>query len=94
LTGVLRDVLAAPAGAWPADVQPSDPQPRRATGETIRAARTTLGWTQADLATRMRKSRSAVAQWELGHAHPTAASLNELAALLGLQASDLLPPIT
>ncbi|MDR0480833.1 MAG: helix-turn-helix domain-containing protein [Gallionellaceae bacterium] len=52
--------------------------------ERIKKARTTLGWSQAELARRMYVSQPSVADWESGRKAPHTKNLVRLAVLLGV----------
>lgn len=52
-------------------------------GEKIRKAREDMGWTQSDLAKRLKKSREAVAGWEKNKHKPSAFELDAIAELTG-----------
>lgn len=58
-------------------------------GETLRRLREDAGMTQEDVANRLGISGQAVGAWENGRARPRLSKLNELARLLGVDASDL-----
>lgn len=65
---------------------------RRAVRERIRAARVARGWTQADLASRVRRSHTTVSHWETG-ARPTGLDdLDDLAEAFGLDPWSLIIP--
>lgn len=58
-------------------------------GVTLRRLREERGLTQEDVANRLGISGQAVGAWENGRARPRLSKLNELARLLGVDASDL-----
>ncbi len=58
--------------------------PARQPKKTIRQLRQERGWSQADVAGRLRLTTSTVANWESGHRVPTAHNLQRLAALFGV----------
>ena len=53
-------------------------------GARIRTAREEQGWTQDQLAAAVGVSRSAVAQWETGHAGQVTTNLTRVASTLGV----------
>jgi transcriptional regulator with XRE-family HTH domain len=53
-------------------------------GQRIRAARDSKGWTQATLADKVGVHRVTVAQWERGAKQPEKRSLVALSAILGV----------
>jgi len=57
----------------------------------IREARAVLGWTQRDLAARIKVSPAAVAQWETGQTMPSIANRADLSRLLRIPFIDLVP---
>lgn len=58
-------------------------------GETLRRLREDAGMTQEDVANRLGISGQAVGAWENGRSRPRLEKLNQLARLLGVDASDL-----
>jgi transcriptional regulator with XRE-family HTH domain len=64
--------------------------PDETVGARIRAARAVRGMTQADLATEVGVSRSAVAQWETERSGQVRGNLSRIAAVLGVSVSHLL----
>jgi transcriptional regulator with XRE-family HTH domain len=71
------------------DPDPSDTSP--ALAPRLRQLRQKRGLTQAQLATAVGVSRSAVAQWESGRAGQASLHLRRLADALGVQVDDLMP---
>lgn len=60
-------------------------------GPRIRAAREALGWTQVELAKRLKVGMKTVSGWENGHRYPTR-KLTLLESVLGVRLTDD-PPI-
>jgi transcriptional regulator with XRE-family HTH domain len=65
-------------------------KPPESIGGRIAAIRKAWGWTQGDLAARLRLKTAAVSAWERGKAAPTGTSLLSLAALLNTTPEALL----
>ncbi|MDA8253606.1 MAG: helix-turn-helix transcriptional regulator [Rhodospirillales bacterium] len=65
-------------------------QPTEAVGARIREARLARGMTQAELASAVGVTRSAVAQWETERAGQVRANLTRIAAVLGVSVQFLL----
>ena len=63
-------------------------------GSVLREARTSRGFTQADIAPQLGVSRATVAQIETGRRSLQAEDLRRLAAFYGCSLSELLPPAT
>ena len=63
-------------------------------GSVLREARTSRGFTQADIAPQLDVSRATVAQIETGRRSVKAEDLRRLAAFYGCSLSELLPPAT
>lgn len=59
--------------------------------ERIRLARESKGWSQRQLAAKMKRSPSAIAQWETAATAPTIANRADLSRVLGIPFVDLLP---
>lgn len=59
-------------------------------GGRLQRLRTSAGLKQAEVAVRMGVSTPSVASWEKGRARPKRGSMAKLAAVLGVQAADLL----
>ena len=60
-------------------------------GQRIRAIREGRGWTQGDLATRLQRTQTAVSYWESGRRGLSLDDLVEVAGILGVPTSELLP---
>jgi transcriptional regulator with XRE-family HTH domain len=60
-------------------------------GQRIRAKREALGWTQGELATRLQRTQTAVSYWESGRRSLSLDDLVEVARVLGVASSELLP---
>jgi Zn-dependent peptidase ImmA (M78 family)/DNA-binding XRE family transcriptional regulator len=60
-------------------------------GQRIRAIREALGWTQGELAARLRRTQTAVSYWESGHRSLSLDDLVDVARVLGVANSELLP---
>jgi ribosome-binding protein aMBF1 (putative translation factor) len=52
-------------------------------GTAIRAAREARGWSQPDLASRVKAARETISRWETGDLQPTERTLVALEAILG-----------
>lgn len=68
----------------------TSPKPPETLGGRIAAIRKAWGWTQGDLAARLRLKAAAVSAWERGKAVPAGTSLLTLAALLNTTPDALL----
>jgi putative DNA primase/helicase len=66
-------------------------KPRTPLAETIIAARKALGWTQRQLGDAVGRSSGAVAQWEIGKTVPEASHVADLAKILNVHPSKLIP---
>lgn len=62
-----------------------------AVGRRIRDARERRGWTQADLAAMLNRTATSISYWESGQRSPGLEDIVELADVLGIKASTLLP---
>ena len=60
-------------------------------GQRIRALRESLGWTQGELATRLERTQTAVSYWESGRRSLSLDDLVDVARILGVANSELLP---
>jgi transcriptional regulator with XRE-family HTH domain len=60
-------------------------------GQRIRAIREGRGWTQVDLATRLQRTQTAVSYWESGRRGLSLDDLVDVAGILGVPTSELLP---
>jgi transcriptional regulator with XRE-family HTH domain len=60
-------------------------------GQRIRAIREALGWTQGELAARLQRTQTAVSYWESGRRSLSLDDLVEVARVLGVTNSELLP---
>lgn len=60
-------------------------------GQRIRSVREARGWTQQDLAVRMDRTQTAVSYWESGRRGLSLDDLLDVAHVLGVPSSDLLP---
>lgn len=60
-------------------------------GQRIRTIREALGWTQGDLAARLQRTQTAVSYWESGRRGLSLDDLMEVARVLGVAGSELLP---
>ena len=60
-------------------------------GQRIRAIREALGWTQGELATRLQRTQTAVSYWESGRRSLSLDDLVDVARVLGVANSELLP---
>lgn len=67
---------------------------RMSIASEIKAARTQKGWTQRELAKRIKVSNSAVAQWELDQTKPTVQNRVDLSKMFGIPFIKLLPEIS
>lgn len=62
-------------------------------GRTIKELRDAKGWTQFELAARVRVRPESVARWEQGRTHPYGKNLEDLAAALGVTVDEIeFPP--
>ena len=66
------------------------PEQAKSLGETLKAHRTSRGFTQEYVAESLGVSRQAVSKWENGAADPSTANLMALAKLYGLSVDELL----
>ena len=66
------------------------PEQAKNLGETLKAHRTSRGFTQEYVAESLGVSRQAVSKWENGTSDPSTANLMALAALYGLSVDELL----
>jgi transcriptional regulator with XRE-family HTH domain len=85
-------VAPTPAVAPAPIVDEDDPAPviDEAFGVRLQRFRTEAGLSQAEVAERMEVSAPSVSSWEKGRAHPKRGRMAKLAAILGVQTSDLL----
>jgi transcriptional regulator with XRE-family HTH domain len=60
-------------------------------GQRIRAIREALGWTQGELAARLQRTQTAVSYWESGRRSLSLDDLVDVARVLGVASSELLP---
>jgi Zn-dependent peptidase ImmA (M78 family)/DNA-binding XRE family transcriptional regulator len=60
--------------------------------QAIRSAREQHGWSQGELARRLGRTQTSVSYWEAGKRMPGLDDVVELAAVLGKDAADFLPP--
>jgi Zn-dependent peptidase ImmA (M78 family)/DNA-binding XRE family transcriptional regulator len=60
-------------------------------GQRIRTIREGRGWTQGDLAARLQRTQTAVSYWEAGRRGLSIDDLVEVAGVLGVPTSELLP---
>jgi transcriptional regulator with XRE-family HTH domain len=60
-------------------------------GQRIRALREAVGWTQGELATRLQRTQTAVSYWESGRRSLSLDDLVDVARILGVANSELLP---
>jgi transcriptional regulator with XRE-family HTH domain len=60
-------------------------------GQRIRAIREARGWTQSELAGRLRRTQTAVSYWESGRRGLSIDDLVDVAGVLGVESSALLP---
>lgn len=60
-------------------------------GQRIRAVREALGWTQGELAARLQRTQTAVSYWESGRRSLSLDDLVDVARVLGVASSELLP---
>jgi transcriptional regulator with XRE-family HTH domain len=60
----------------------------------IKAARAQKGWSQRELARRMKVAPSAVAQWEMDGTRPTVKNRVDLSKMFGIPFIKLLPEIS
>lgn len=78
-----RDAFESSAGAaWQLDLAGFP--------ERLRSLRMAHGWTQGELATRVRMTSAAVSMWEGGRAHPRWPLVPVLTDVLGVTAAELL----
>lgn len=62
-------------------------------GRTIKELREAKGWTQFELAAKVRVRPESVARWETGRAHPYGKNLEDLATALGVAVGEIeFPP--
>ena len=66
------------------------PEQAKSLGETLKAHRTSRGFTQEYVAEALGVSRQAVSKWENGTSDPSTANLMALAKLYGLSVDELL----
>lgn len=66
------------------------PEQAKSLGETLKAHRTSRGFTQEYVAESLGVSRQAVSKWENGTSDPSTANLMALAKLYGLSVDELL----
>lgn len=62
--------------------------------DALRKARAIKGWSQRELAKRMKVAASAVAQWESGTTKPKVANRTDLSKMLGIPFLHLMPEIS
>jgi transcriptional regulator with XRE-family HTH domain len=60
-------------------------------GQRIRTIREARGWTQGELATRLQRTQTAVSYWESGRRSLSLDDLVDIARVLGVASSELLP---
>ncbi|MRR35252.1 XRE family transcriptional regulator [bacterium] len=63
-------------------------------GERVRERRKELGWSQETLAEKAGLDRTHIGRCELGKQNATLKTIYALAAALGVEATDLLPPMS
>lgn len=80
----LRKYLRSKAGSK------NPPEQAKSLGETLKAHRTSRGFTQEYVAEALGVSRQAVSKWENGASDPSTANLMALAKLYGLTVDELL----
>ena len=69
------------------------PEQAKTLGETLKAHRTSRGFTQEYVAEAVGVSRQAVSKWENGTSDPSTANLMALAKLYGLSVDELLKQV-
>lgn len=69
------------------------PEQAKSLGETLKAHRTSRGFTQEYVAETLGVSRQAVSKWENGTSDPSTANLMALARLYGLSVDELLKQV-
>lgn len=69
------------------------PEQAKSLGETLKAHRTSRGFTQEYVAEALGVSRQAVSKWENGTSDPSTANLMALARLYGLSVDELLKQV-
>ncbi len=69
------------------------PEQAKSLGETLKAHRTSRGFTQEYVAESLGVSRQAVSKWENGTSDPSTANLMALAKLYGLSVDELLKQV-
>ena len=69
------------------------PEQAKSLGETLKARRTSRGFTQEYVAEALGVSRQAVSKWENGASDPSTANLMALAKLYGLSVDELLKQV-
>ena len=69
------------------------PEQAKSLGETLKARRTSRGFTQEYVAEALGVSRQAVSKWENGTSDPSTANLMALAKLYGLSVDELLKQV-
>lgn len=57
--------------------------------KTIRQAREELGWTQLELANRLKVTPATIYNWERGRSEPRASQFRQLAHLFGISLDEL-----
>lgn len=80
----LRKYLRSGAGGG------NPPEQAKSLGETLKAHRTSRGFTQEYVAETLGVSRQAVSKWENGTSDPSTTNLMALAKLYGLSVDELL----
>lgn len=60
-------------------------------GQRIRSIREARGWTQSDLAARLRRTQTAISYWESGRRALSLDDLVDVATILGVSSAELLP---
>lgn len=63
-------------------------------GERVRARRKELGWSQETLAEKAGLDRTYIGRCESGKQNATLKTIYSLAEVLGVEATDLLPPMS
>lgn len=63
-------------------------------GERVRARRKALGWSQETLAEKAGLDRTYIGRCEAGKQNATLKTIYSLAEVLGVEATELLPPIS
>jgi transcriptional regulator with XRE-family HTH domain len=66
---------------------------RKAFGERVKALRQQKGWSQDELARRVRVERNSVNRWEMGERAPALAMIERIAAALGVSIDAVLPDL-